>query len=173
MQVKYKNQSYTLAKKDRTIESEAPAIRVKMFNDETKVIGMMAPSIQVMITLNNIKDYSEKLDEILKENPYKIIAYIITASMNEEIKEIVKTYGINEGFISNEFKDFSLKFGININETLIANSLFIIDKEGVIKYKQIPSTLENSFDFDDFKENLEETINFKPKGHTHENWMGV
>ena len=60
-----------------------------------------------------------------------------------------------------------------MSEELLAKSIFIIDKEGVIKYKQIPSNIETSFDLEEFKEKLSETVNFKQKGHSHENWMGV
>ena len=54
-----------------------------------------------------------------------------------------------------------------------SNSIFVIDKEGVIKYKEIPADLEDDFKIEDFSILLNETVNFKPKGHTHENWMGV
>ncbi len=50
MEVVFKDTKYTLGKKERKIEAEAPASRVKMLNDETKVIGMMAPNVQVMVT---------------------------------------------------------------------------------------------------------------------------
>ena len=173
MQVTYKNQNYTLGKKERIIDSEAPAVRINMLSKETKVIGMMAPLIQVMISLNDIQKYTKELDEILKEKAHKLRAYIITTNKEDEVKQVVTEYDIHEGFISNEFKDFSLKFGVNINEELIANSLFIIDKEGLIKYKQIPLNLEDKFELEEFKEILTETINFKTKGHSHENWMGV
>jgi len=32
---------------------------------------------------------------------------------------------------------------------------------------------EDSFDTDTVKDLTTQTINFKQKGHTHENWMGV
>ena len=37
MEITYKNKSYALGKKDRNIEGEAPAVRVKMLDNETKV----------------------------------------------------------------------------------------------------------------------------------------
>jgi thiol peroxidase len=60
-----------------------------------------------------------------------------------------------------------------MSDELIAKSIFIIDKEGLIKYKEIPSNIETSFDLEKFKTMLLEVVNFKQKGHTHENWMGV
>ena len=56
---------------------------------------------------------------------------------------------------------------------MIANSIFIIDKEGLIKYKEIPSDLDDDFNIEQFDLSLNEVVNFKAKGHSHENWMGV
>ena len=39
--------------------------------------------------------------------------------------------------------------------------------------QEISPALENDFNIEDFSLTLNETVNFKPKGHTHENWMGV
>ena len=173
MEVTYKNKAYTLGKKDRNIEGEAPAVRVKMVDNETKVIGLMAPSVQVMITLNDVNKYNSDLHEVITTTKRKVNAYIITTSGIEQMEDIAEKFAIDKGFISNDFKDFSLKFGVNIDDSMIANSIFVIDKEGVIKYKEIPSDLEDDFKIEDFSITLNETVNFKPKGHTHENWMGV
>jgi len=173
MEVKYKKEFYFLKVKERKIDSEAPAIRVKMLNKETKVIGMMAPKIQVMVTMPNIEAYNNGLHDILKKFESKLLIYIITSSILADIERVQKSFKLDSAFISNDFEKFSLKFGVNLNETLIAKSLFIIDKEGVIKYKEIPNNSEYSFDLDEFESSLEEVINYKVKGHTHENWMGV
>ena len=173
MEVTYKDKSYTLGKKERNVEGEAPAVRVKMLDNETKVIGLMAPAVQVMVTLNDVSKYTLALHEVITNTKKKVNAYIITTSLNEDMEKIVEEFSIDKGTISNDFKDFSLKFGVNIDDTMIANSIFVIDKEGIIKYKEIPADLENDFNLEDFSITLNETVNFKPKGHTHENWMGV
>ena len=173
MEVTYKDKSYTLGKKERNVEGEAPAVRVKMLDNETKVIGLMAPAVQVMVTLNDVSKYTLALHEVITTTKKKVNAYIITTSLNEDMEKIAEEFSIDKGTISNDFKDFSLKFGVNIDDTMIANSIFVIDKEGIIKYKEIPADLENDFNLEDFSTTLNETVNFKPKGHTHENWMGV
>ena len=173
MEVTYKNKSYTLGKKERNVEGEAPAVRVKMLDNETKVIGLMAPAVQVMITLNDVNKYNSDLHEVITTTKRKVNAYIITTSDAEQIEDVVEKFALDKGFISNDFKDFSLKFGVNIDDSMIANSIFVIDKEGVIKYKEIPADLEDDFKIEDFSITLNEVVNFKPKGHTHENWMGV
>lgn len=173
MEVVFKDTKYTLGKKDRKIEAEAPASRVKMLNDETKVIGMMAPNVQVMVTLFNVKHYSKALDEVLKNTKKKILFYVIGACEKEELEKLASEFELDLGIISNDFLDFASKYGVNIEDKMVANSLYVIDKEGVIKYKQIPTNLENDFELDDFSITLNKVVNFKPKGHTHENWMGV
>ena len=173
MEVTYKNNAYTLGKKDRKVEGEAPAVRVKMTNDEVKVIGLMAPAVQVMITLNDVNKYNADIHEVITTTKRKVNAYIVTTSTGEEIEDVAEKFALDKAFISNDFKDFSLKFGVNIDDTMIANSIFVIDKEGIIKYKEIPTDLESDFNIEDFSLTLNETVNFKPKGHTHENWMGV
>lgn len=173
MEVIYKKETYTLGQRERKIESEAPAVKVKMVSGEEKVIGMMATKTQVMITLPCIKAYNNGLHNILSEYAKKTVVYIVTKSSDENLEKVKKAYSIEDGFISNDFKKFSLKFGVNISDELLAKSIFIIDKEGIIKYKQIPSNIETSFDLEEFKTKLDETVNFKQKGHVHENWMGV
>ena len=173
MEVTYKNKSYTLGKKERKIEGEAPAVRVKMANDETKVIGLMAPSVQVMISLNDVNKYNSDMHEVITTTRRKVNAYIITPSDLEQIEDIAEKFALDKGFISNDFKDFSLKFGVNIDDMMVANSIFVIDKEGVIKYKEISADLEDDFKIEDFSITLNEVVNFKPTGHTHEKWMGV
>jgi thioredoxin-dependent peroxiredoxin len=173
MEITYKNKNYTLGKKDRKVEGEAPAVRVKMKNDEVKVIGLMAPAVQVMITLNDVSKYNADMHEVITTTKRKVNAYIVTASSGEEIEDVAEKFALDKSFISNDFKDFSLKFGVNIDDSMVANSIFVIDKEGVIKYKEIPADLEDDFKIEDFSITLNEVVNFKPTGHTHENWMGV
>lgn len=173
MEVTYKKVTYPLGQKQRKIESEAPAVKIKMINEEEKVIGMMATKTQVMISLPCIKSYNNGLHNILQEYSSKTIVYIITSSKDENLDKVKEAYSIDNGSISNDFKKFSLKFGINISDELLAKAIFIIDKEGIIKYKQIPSNIETSFDLEEFKKSLDEIVNFKQKGHVHENWMGV
>lgn len=120
MEVKYKKEFYVLKTKERKVESEAPTVRVKMINNETKVIGMLAPKIQVMLTMTNIKDYNNGLHDILKSLESKLLVYIITNDSTENCEKI-----------------------------------------------------KTAFDLDEFETRLEEIVNYKPKGHVHENWMGA
>lgn len=151
--------------KNRKVGDEAPAIKLKMFNSEDKIVGMLAVKIQVFISLDNIKKYSKELHEILLKNSDKIFAYIVTSSSDEDVKSIVDEFNIDSGFISNIYEEFSKKFGLNDEADKISDSIFIVDKEGLITY------ISKSLDLDNFNESLNKLINYKPKGHSHENWM--
>lgn len=155
----------SLQQKERKVGDEAPAVRVKMLNNETKVIGMMADKVQAIITLNNSNLLDEDLQNIIDTHSKKALFYIISS---QEFKNCH-----DKTMCSYDFLNISKKLGVCIDETTCTNSLFIINKEGEFTYIQIPSSLESDFDLDIFEEALIATINFKQKGHTHENWMGT
>lgn len=173
MEVIYQNRTYTLTKKARKVGGEAPAVRAKMLSNETKVIGMMAPKIQVMVALPTIEGFTQELNAILNEYATKTLVYVITSSTAAQAESITREFDFDEACICVDFKDFANKFGVNMEDVLIAKSLFIIDKEGEITYIDILENSENSFDLTAFKDALHEIVNRKVKGHTHENWMGA
>ncbi len=164
MEIEIDNNKVVLQKKDRAIGTEAPAIRVKMDDGETKVIGMMADKIQVFITIPNEESLTSELESILTKHT-KALIYIISANPITKSLDNIDT--------SSDFKDFSLKMGVNVDDTLCAKSIFIINKDGEIEYKEIVPNLTDEFNLIQFDESLDKAIKFKKKGHTHENWMGV
>jgi len=154
-----------LQKKQRDIGSEAPAVKLVMTNGEEKVIGMMADKVQAIITVNNDSDITDSLIQVMEKYYEKANIYIISSS---EI-DIV----LDRSMTSSDFKKLSLKMGVNIDDTLCAKSIFIINKDGEIVYKSIVYDIDGEFDLATFDTKLDEAIRFKKKGHTHENWMGV
>lgn len=154
-----------LLTKERKIGSEAPAISVVMLNNETKIIGMLATKVQVMITLPLKDSLSIELHSIIEKYHDKAFIYCISP--------IVLDNPLNLENATTNFSEFSKKFGVYIDESMCAKSIFIINKDGNIVYKQITDDIESSFDLDDFDTKLNEAILFKKKGHVHENWMGA
>ena len=86
--------------------------------------------------------------------------YVIAACPKEELESLASEFELDLGIISNDFGDFSSKYGVNIEDKMVANSLYVIDKEGVVKYKQIPQNLEDSFDLESFASKLDEVVTF-------------
>jgi len=155
----------TLQKKDRALGSEAPAIKVLMDSNESKVIGMMADKIQTFITIPYSDGLSNEMINTLNKYKQKSLIYIISpCKLNNTLNDIDT---------STDFKNFSLKMGVNIDDKLCAKSIFIVNKDGEFVYKEILKTLDGEFDIKSFDDALDGAIKFKKKGHTHENWMGV
>ncbi|WP_455756290.1 hypothetical protein [Sulfurimonas sp.] len=165
MEVLVNGKKIELQKKDRKIGSEAPAARVEMLNSETKVIGMMADKVQCMITLSNSYDLNASLLEIINKHKEKANIYVISSTKLENIYD--------ESMTSIDFVNFTTKFGVNIDDKSCAKSVFIINKDGEIEYKEILDDLVSEFSLELLDAELDKAIKFKKKGHTHENWMGV
>jgi len=159
------NTPIPLQKKERKVGSEAPAVRVKMQSGQTKVVGMMAPKVQAMITLPKADSLSAALLEVIEKHKERSFIYLIAA------KALQNDY--NSDFYSLDFQDFAMKFGVYATDEVCAKSIFIINKEGEIVYREIVANGEDELDIEAFDSALDEAIKFKKKGHTHENWMGV
>jgi len=155
----------SLLAKERKIGSEAPAISLKMNSGEEKIIGMMATKVQVIITLPFADALSDALLESIGAFVEKSFIYLICPM------PLTKAYDAH--FSSQDFEALAKKFGVFIDDTLCAKSIFIIDKEGVVVYKEITKAIEDAFDLALFQTKLDEAIHFKRKGHVHENWMGA
>ncbi len=154
-----------LQKNDRKVGSEAPAFCLDMSNGEIKVIGMMATKVQVMITLPFHHSMSEPLHNIIAKYEDQAFIYIISSQALDQKH--------NLECLSTDFVEFSKKFGVYIDETLCAKSVFIINKDGKFVYKEITPNIEDEFDLEMLDSKLGEAIHFKQKGHAHENWMGA
>lgn len=165
METIIKGVSKPLQKNERKIGSEAPAIIVEMLNGDIKVIGMMATKVQVMITLPFQNSLSKELLNIIEKYQEQAFIYLICSTKLEEEVNIENS--------SVDFVEFSKKFGVYIDETLCAKSLFIINKDGQFVYKEITKDVEDAFDLEMFETKLDEAIHFKKKGHVHETWMGA
>ncbi len=165
MEITLNNTKITLQKKERSVGGEAPAVLVKMVNGESKVIGMMADKVQVMITLPYKDSLSDELKDILQKYQENSLIYIISSESLENTP--------NSENCTVDFYEFSLKFGVNIDKNLCAKSIFIINKDGEFVYKEIVPNLFDEFDITAFDEALDKAIKFRKKGHVHENWMGV
>lgn len=164
MSITLNGQPVTLLKKVREVGSEAPSARVKMVNNETKVIGMMADKVQVIITLPSAVHCNSELIKLISRHSDKSLLYIFSP-------EIIKT--VEPANSSTDFIKIAQKFGVFIDKTLCAPAVFVINKDGEIVYKEIAATVEELFDIAKLETALEEAIAFKKRGHTHENWMSV
>ena len=154
-----------LQKNERKVGSEAPAICLDMSNGEIKVIGMMATKVQVMITLPFHHSLSDHLQKVIAKYQDEAFIYVISSQVLDQAHNLACS--------STDFVEFARKFGVYIDETLCAKSVFIINKDGQFVYKEITHAIEDELDLELFETKLGEAIHFKKKGHVHENWMGA
>jgi thiol peroxidase len=153
--------------KYKKLGDEAPAIQVKMLDGSVKVIGMMADKVQVIFTFPTLEGLSELLGDIVLKYNNKSNIYLIGADDKFHSKVI------DSSFVSSDFEKLSLNYGVNIDDTLCTKSVFIINKDGEIVYQEVLKDLNEELDLENFEQELVDAINFKKKGHTHENWMGA
>jgi thiol peroxidase len=151
--------------KQKFVGMEAPAVRVTMASGEMKVIGMMAEKVQVMVTLPSAQDLNDKLLESIEKYQKQSLIYIISPETIDR--------GVDSSMVTADCEIFSLKYGVFMPESGCAKSLFIINKEGEIEYRELVVEEDAPLDIEAFDEALGKAIAFKAKGHTHENWMSV
>ena len=79
--------------------------------------------------------------------------------------------------VVDEDRQFAKKFGLLISEgklkDRLARAVFVVDREGVIAYKELVPEIVDEVNYDACIKAIDEIVNTKQKGHTHENWMSV
>ena len=154
-----------MKQKQRLVGSEAPAVKLQMLNGQEKIIGMMAQKVQMIIFLPFTNSLSDAVSKII--NAYTNKAFIYTISANP------LTIEVDPAQSSTDFQKLSFKYGVNVDETLCAKAVFIVNKDGEIVFKDVLNDPSSDFDHEILEKALAEAIKFKKKGHTHEEWMSV
>jgi thiol peroxidase len=162
-----------ISKKRRIVGNEAPSI--KIFTDTTTniIAGMIAINVQLLMSTKDITDeaFIAMLTNLISsydDNP-KVNIVIIVNSSFDEIDNSKNNFECNNIVIAQDTNgDFAKKYG-NSDSGDLLNTMFIVDKEGMLVYACYDIYEESAFE--NGIKILTETINFKPKGHTHENWM--
>lgn len=166
--------------REKKVGSEAPAAKVKTLGGEDNVIGMIAPDTQLLIAIPSLKTEvcslgAKKFNELLKDMK-KLKTIMITTDPEEFLQEYVKSEGIeNATVVMDSYGEFGRKFGLTIGEGKLkgrlARACFIVDKEGMITYREIVPEIVDEIDYDACMEAVDACVNKKQKGHVHENWM--
>ena len=168
--------------KELLLGKEAPAARITKLDNTKNVIGMIAPNIQLLIAIPSLKTEvcslgAKKFNEMVKG-----IKKLSTIMITTDDLEFVKAYQEKEGIdaaelVVDEERQFAKKFGILISEgklkDRLARAVFVIDREGLIAYKEIVKEITDEVDYDACLEAISDLVSQKQKGHTHENWMSV
>ena len=143
---------------------------------------MIAPNIQLIIAIPSLKTEvcslgAKKFNEMVKG-----IRKLSTIMVTTDDLEFVKGYQEKEcidsaELVVDEERQFAKKFGVLISDgklkDRLARAVFVIDREGIIAYKEIVKEVTDEVDYDACLAAINELASQKQKGHTHENWMSV
>lgn len=168
--------------KEMTVWREAPAARITMLDGSQNVVGMIAPTAQLLIAIPSLKTEvcslgAKKFNDLIKQFK-KLKTIMVTTDDIDFVRDYVSREGIDGAdVVIDTDRDFAKKFGLLISEGKLQNRLaravFVIDQEGMISYKEVVPEITDEVDYDKCIEAVDKAANFKKKGHDHENWMGV
>ena len=182
MHITVQGTTVELLGKEIVIGKEAPAARITKMDKTKNVIGMIAPNIQLLITIPSLKTEvcslgAKKFNELVKQ--YKKLTTIMITTDDLDFVESYKNSECIDSaeLVVDEERSFGKKFGVLISEgklkERLARAVFVIDREGVVAYKQIVNEISDEVDYDACSAAIEKLISEKKSGHTHENWMTV
>lgn len=168
--------------KQLKIGAEAPAARITRLDGTQNVIGMIAPNTQLLIAIPSLKTEvcslgAKKFNELLKTYK-KLNAIMITTDDAEFVKDFADKESIDAAeLVVDTNRNFAKKYGLLISEgklkDRLARAVFVIDRDGVLAYKEVVPEIVDEVNYDACVEVVEKLVNEKKTGHTHEEWMSV
>lgn len=171
-----------LSGKEIKVGAEAPAARVTKLDGTQNVIGMIAPTAQLLIAIPSLKTEvcslgAKKFNDLLASYQ-KLSPVMVTTDDPDFVKEYASKEKIeNAELVIDANRNFAKKYGLLITEgklkDRLARAVIVVDREGIVTYKQVVDEIVDEVDYDACIEAVEAIVNEKKKGHTHENWMSV
>ncbi|HHD77626.1 MAG TPA: redoxin domain-containing protein [Campylobacteraceae bacterium] len=168
--------------KKLSVGKEAPAARVTKLDGTQNVIGMIAPTTQLLISIPSLKTEvcslgAKKFNELVKEFK-KLTTYMVTTDDREFVEEYAQKESIDAAeIVIDTNRNFAKKYGLLISEgklkERLARAVYLVDQEGMIVYKELVPEIVDEVDYDACIEAVRELANIKKKGHTHEEWMSA
>ena len=180
MQITVHNTPTQLEGKEIRLAQEAPAARVLELGGAQNVIGMIAPNVQLLIAIPSLKTEvcslgAKKFNEMM-QNYKNVTTVMVTTDDEVFLEEYLQSQPLEHAkLFRDEERQFGKKYGVLIGEGKLKNRLaravFIVDKEGIVRYKEIVQEITDEVDYAACMQALEEVLGAKKKGHVHENWM--
>lgn len=182
MQITVHGTPTPLEGKKLTVGGEAPAARITKLDGTKNVIGMIAPTVQLLIAIPSLKTEvcslgAKRFDELLR--PYKkLTATIITTDDIDSVKAYAERESIEGAeIVIDADRNFAKKYGLLITEgklkDRLARAVYVIDRDGLITYKELVPEVVDEVDYETCIAEVDKLVNEKKSGHTHENWMSV
>ena len=182
MQITVHGTPVALEGKEVRFGKEAPAARVKGLDGQEQVIGMIAPTAQLLIAIPSLKTEvcslgAKKFNDLLSGYK-KLKTVMITTDDPEFVSDFVQRENIeNAQIVIDADRHFAKQYGLLITEGKLANRLaravFVVDEEGLVMHKEIVPEIVDEVNYDACIAAVDKIVNAKKTGHHHENWMGV
>ncbi len=160
MQVKFKGQPVEIGGENiLKVGDKSPVAKVVTTELEEIEVGGAKDKIQVLITVPSLDTpvcatETKRFNELIsgKEGIFPVV---ISMDLPFASKRFCTTEGIENLTVASDFRygDFKKKFGIEIKEGplagLLARTVFIVDKDGIIKYIQVVPEITEEPSYDD------------------------
>jgi len=183
MQITVHGTPTELLGKDLKVGAEAPAARVTKLDGSKNVIGMIAPNAQLLIAIPSLKTEvcslgAKKFNDLVAEYK-KLSAIMVTTDDLDFVKDFSEKESINNAeLVVDADRNFAKKYGLLISEgklkDRLARAVFVVDREGVLAYKEVVSEVVDEVDYDSCIAAVAEAAKIvKDGGHSHEEWMSV
>ena len=168
--------------KKLSIGREAPAARITKLDGTQNVIGMIAPTAQLLIAIPSLKTEvcslgAKKFNELIKEFK-KLTTVMVTTDDIDFVREYADKESIDGAeLVVDTNRNFAKKYGLLISEgklkDRLARAVYLVDQEGLIVYKELGPEIVDEVDYDACIEAVRNVVNVKKKGHVHEDWMSA
>jgi thiol peroxidase len=182
MQITVHGTPTALSGKELNVGVEAPAARITKLDGSKNVIGMIAPTAQLLIAIPSLKTEvcslgAKKFNDLIKQ-----FSKLSTVMVTTDDPDFVKEYAERESIDSAELvidtdRNFAKKYGLLITEgklkDRLARAVYVVDRDGMIAYKELVGEIVDEVDYDACLAAVEQIVSEKKKGHTHEEWMTV
>ena len=182
MQITVHGTPTPLTGKTVTIGGEAPAARITKLDGSKNVIGMIAPTAQLLIAIPSLKTEvcslgAKKFNDMVKQYK-KLSTVMITTDDIEYVREYAEKEGIDSAeLVIDTDRNFAKKYGLLISEGKLKDRLaragYVIDRDGLVAYKELVPEIVDEVDYDACLAVVERIVSEKRTGHTHEEWMSV
>ena len=182
MQITVHGTPTPLLGKKLSLGNEAPAARITKLDGTQNVIGMIAPTTQLIIAIPSLKTEVCSLGAKKFNDMVKDLSKLTTIMVTTDDIGFVNEYAKNESIESAELvidtnRNFAKKYGLLISEgklkDRLARAVYVIDREGLIIYKEVVPEIVDEVNYDACIEAVTNALNVKKTGHTHEEWMSV
>ncbi len=138
------------------LDTKLAEVRMADFSEKTKIISV-TPSLDTAVCDLQLRRFNSEAASM----PHDVVVLNISMDLPFAIERFCTTAGIDKAKALSDHRDaaFGMAFGVLIKELrLLARSIFIIDKNNTVRYKEIVSEQSSHPDYERALRALQEVI---------------